>query len=273
MRVYQLAHELGTSSRELIDRLRADGEWVASHLSRVPEPHVRRLRATDSVRQDSRVDSPDSLVTGRPTDLPELSNPDKDERPLGREPWPPRMTPRLRRRPGPRPLSFQQPPVDQYDDPVENLRYEPELTTRDVADLLGVTPATVRMWVRRGHITPIGKYRNSNVFDTGAVRDAHDAIRSRTKSVGSSRRDESEWRLPQPAVNIPAKFHDVIVDVRQAAALAKVRPATIRTWIHRGHLQPLPSSQPREVRLRVGDVFKAARRGRRPSRPRRARLS
>jgi predicted site-specific integrase-resolvase len=156
----------------------------------------------------------------------------------------------------------------------QNLRYAPELTTSDVANLLGVTPATVRMWVRRGHITPIGKYRNSNVFGTRDVLDADDAIRSRTKSVASSRRVGSDrFRWERPAVNIPAKFHDGIVDVRQAAALAKVRPATIRTWIHRGHLQPLPSSQPREVHLRVGDVFKAARRDRRPTRPRRARLS
>jgi translation initiation factor IF-2 len=43
MRVYELARVLGVSSRELLDRLHADGEWATSHMSLVPDPRVRQL--------------------------------------------------------------------------------------------------------------------------------------------------------------------------------------------------------------------------------------
>jgi hypothetical protein len=252
MRVHELARILGISSSELLDRLRADGEWATSHMSRVPEPHVRLLTAaahvavSGSPRAEPAIDASSPRLTASQVSARPLLQA------LPRSFW--------SRRRGPAPLTLaDSSPVDDNDDPV---RYGPELTTRDVANLLGVTQATVRMWVRRGHITPTGRYRNSNVFDTNAVLSAHEAIRSRTKPVPSEPSSQRRTWLVEASVNIPARYHDRTVSIREAANLARVRPATIRTWIHRGHLQRLPAGQSREVRLRVGDVFKAARRRR-----------
>jgi hypothetical protein len=118
------------------------------------------------------------------------------------------------------------------------------------------------MWVQRGHLTPTGKYRNSNVFDTEEVLSAYEAIRSRSKPARSAPSSQRPGEFVRPSVNIPARFHDQVVSIREAADIAQVRPATIRTWIHRGHLQPLAAASSRKVRLRLGDVFKAARRRR-----------
>jgi DNA-binding transcriptional MerR regulator len=251
MRVHELARVLGISSRELLDRLRADGEWTTSHMSRVPDPHVQRLTA-------ALPDVADALPRTEHAIPVSSSGPFKSpERPLFRAV--PHSFWRKRRR-GPAKLTLaDSPSVDDYDD---RIRYGQEMTTRDVANRLGVTQATVRMWVRRGHITPTGRYKNSNVFDTEAVLSAHEAIRSRTKPVPPDPSLVRQSWLIKPSVNIPARYHNRIVSVREAAALAQVRPATIRTWIHRGHLHPVPVTESREVRLRVGDVFRAARRRR-----------
>lgn len=257
MRVYELARTLGVSSRALVEQLRSEGEWVTSHMSGVPEPRVRMLigRLKEQGRDLSLAPAQDEEQS---TNSPTVPN-----RPQGSGPLLPTGLPRRfwRRRPGPARLTFLGAGADEDDDPTWYLSREPELTTRDVADLLRVTRATVRMWVRRGHITPIGKHGSSNVFETQSVLSAYDAIRSRTKPIPPSPL-EPGWSRVRPSVNIPARYHDAVVNVREAADLAQVRPATIRSWIHRGHLKPVPAAQPREVRLRVGDVFKAARRRR-----------
>ncbi len=73
---------------------------------------------------------------------------------------------------------------DEYHDPISDLRYEPELTTRDVADLFRVAPATVRQWVARGDLRPTRQERSSNVFDTEEVFAAVDLIAAKRKATG-----------------------------------------------------------------------------------------
>ena len=80
-------------------------------------------------------------------------------------------------------MTMQQPARDEYDDPVNDLRYEPEITTRDVSKLLGVTQATVRRWVARGYISPVGKLGPSNLFSTSEVLAAHDDIEARRRRL------------------------------------------------------------------------------------------
>lgn len=74
MRVHELARILGISSRELLDRLRADGEWTTSHMSRVPDPHVQRLTKA----------LPDVAGASRQTERPTQASPRKAFKSSGR---------------------------------------------------------------------------------------------------------------------------------------------------------------------------------------------
>lgn len=248
MRVYELARALGLPSIDVITQLRADGEWVDSHLSMIPEPVADRYlpeRPAPVQRQLGDLTSVERLPSDSRPWFPPV------------EPGPARR-PRFKRRPGPRRFTVQQPARDEYDDPIDDLRYEPELTTRDVADLLGVTQATVRRWVARGYISPVGKFGPSNLFNTHDVLAAHDDIEGRRKASGQARR-KHRYRVDlRPFDRIRPKHYDAVVDVGEAARLLDVSPATIRSWIHRGHLTPLGSSNPRAIRLRLGDVIAAA---------------
>lgn len=248
MRVYELAGALGLPSSEVIAQLRADGEWVDSHLSTVPQPVADRY-----------LPERPAPVQRQPADLTFV-----ERRPSYPRPWFPPVEPRparrlrFKRRPGPRPFTMQQPARHEYDDPIEDLRYEPEITTRDVSDLLDVTQATVRRWVARGYISPVGKFGPSNLFNTREVLAAHDDIEVRRKATGQARREYRYGVELRPTDRIPPKHNDAVVDVGEAARLIDVRPATIRSWIHRGHLTPLGSSKPRAIRFRLGDVITAA---------------
>jgi len=74
--------------------------------------------------------------------------------------------------------------VDRYGDgsnPTDELRYEPIWSTRDVARFLVIEAATVRQWVRRGHLQPCGTEGASHVFEREVVLAAIDAIEERRR--------------------------------------------------------------------------------------------
>lgn len=199
---------------------------MTSHLSVVPAPVLRRYLPTEP--------PPEATPTPRP-----VTPSDKGQPP---SPAAARPLRRLRRRPGPRPTT---------------LRYEPELTTRDVAELVHVTPATVRRWVARGHLTPIRQEGRANVFDSEDVQVAFDKISARRRATGQA--SQESWPVPKPAERIPPKHHDALVTITEAGQLLQISASTIRSWIHRGHLKPVASAAPGPVLIRVGDVVTAAR--------------
>lgn len=51
-----------------------------------------------------------------------------------------------------------------------------------------------------------------------------------------------------------------LVTTSEAADLLGLSPATLRSWVARGHLRPSPSSKPRALLFRIADVYSAARR-------------
>ncbi len=248
MRVYELARLMGLPSVEVVALLRANGEWVSSHLSLVTKPVADRYTPDQSATVDKQ-----------PSSRPPLSPPTAIS--------PLRLAPRLkyRQRPGPRPLTLRQLAYDEFDEPIDDLRYG-RVTTRDVAESLHVTQATVRRWVARGYIHPVGKHGLSNVFDGRDVLAAYDEIKDRRKATGHARREDRYQVELRPSDRIRPKYYDAIVDIKRAAELVDVSPATIRSWIHRGHLIPLRSSKPRAIQLRLGDVVTAARSRKLPQR-------
>ncbi|GEL47625.1 hypothetical protein CHO01_27410 [Cellulomonas hominis] len=257
MRVHELAWALGISSRDLVARLRAEGEWVSSHLSSVPAPVVRRYRPQAALADRARD------VTAPPT-APAT-------RVVATEPTARAAPTEWRRGPhrrGPRPQTLREYRRygDEYDDIYDTLRYQDRLTTRDVADLLGVTAATVRQWVRRGYLAPVAKQGPSHVFAAVDVRRAHQLISERHRGTGIPSPDPWHARTLRPIDQVPGRYHDNLVTTPDAAVLADVSPATIRSWIHRGHLTPIRIEGNSRVLLRVGDLMRVARERRLPRR-------
>lgn len=245
MLVSQLARKLGKTSAEVVALLRADGEWVHSHRSRVPDPALRRYLSSEALEEP---DQPLPALPPRPQALAPPAAPSIR---------PPRAVPRRRGRPGPRPLTFQRPAVsnewDDWDDPIDRLRSEPILTTRDAAALLRVTPGTIRQWVRRGYITPSGSTGPSHTFATRALIEAYDQILSRRRSSGDrSLQEASRVR------RVPYRDREALITTAVAADLAQVSPSTIRSWVHRGRLVPAATGDQGRPLYRVQDVINVA---------------
>jgi len=160
-------------------------------------------------------------------------------------PKPARTTRKMKRRPGPKRISFEPSSDYEYSDPRRDLQYEPIWSTRDVAFYFGVKPATVRQWVRRGHIKPDGSEGPSHVFRSQDVMDAYESISARTRRSRGS--------------NVRTKFHDRQVSCEVAARACGVAPSTVRSWISRGHVRSVRDDGG-HVTVRVGDVFRLARR-------------
>jgi hypothetical protein len=247
MRVHELARELALSSRELIDRLRADGEWVTSHLSVVPHPIAVRYLSS----RPPRVAKPTPLTPVADRELRAQGHARAAASPVAR------ALPRIPRRPGPRQRRYRRVDYDDYS-PFDD-RYLPDrLTTRDIAEAFGVTLGAVRQWVARGYLSPVGKWGTSSVFRTSDAVDAYDKVRARRRATAQDRR-QVRWHVERRPIDVvPAKHWDAVVTIDEAARLINVSPATIRAWIHRRHLIPLASSTRRAVQLRVGDVIRTA---------------
>ena len=178
-------------------------------------------------------------------------------------------TRRLRRkRPGPRPVTMSL-PYDEgayYRDEEDELRAQGEASTRDLTFFTGVKASTIRQWVSRGYITPVRKVAGSNIFDVDDFLTAYHAISARRSARIRARRRHPHSPRRKPGLT-SAQFERLnrvhpnrLVTLPEAANMTGVAAATIRTWIHRGHLAAHPTSRPRALKFRVRDLYTTSRR-------------
>ena len=261
IRVWELAQSLRSTTAELLGLIEPYDKYVTSHLATIPEmalraihsdPPVSTRKFNDYYRHAEPRSSPAPAAALRPGVSPFSGS-----------------RRRSRRRPGPRPVSFE-PPYEEDahgwgNDPTAELRFEPIWSTRDVALYYGVKPATVRQWVARGYLTPEGKEGPSHVFARNEVMEAWAHISARRNRSG---KPSSHSGPPSRPCGLSTGALDRInrvtpeslVTISEAAVMLGLAPATIRSWIRRGRITPHPASTPRRTLVSVADVHAAARR-------------
>ena len=257
MRVWELAMQLRIPTHAVINILRGEGEHVTSHLNHVPGPLVDVVIAN----------APPPSKTAADYEPPPPTKAELARWTEARERWDADRRRRRRRRPGPRPITLSLPwDGDDYYDPDEDFRAQEEATTRDIVNYTGVKATTVRQWVARGYITPVRKERGTHVFNTDDFLTALKAIQRRRRHPGRPRRRPPTPARPGPRLNqvefdpLNRVHPNKVITLAQAAGITGLSTATLRSWIHRGHLHTHPSSRPRSTKTTVGDLYAAVHR-------------
>jgi len=293
VRVWELAEELRVLPTDVLELIKPYDTYVTSHLATVPRQALDAIRAHPPEPVPGYYGLQDERRRRR---LPRMLREAEDQATVARQharPSRPRPgTPprrRYRHRPGPKPVSYEPPYEDLDDDgygvdPTRELQWEPVWSTRDVARYYGVKPATVRSWVTRGHLTPCGTDGPSHIFRRSDIRDAVTAIAGRRKRPAFpakpsrqgdldtqaqaasplTRRRPTPHGIAHPSLQrLAAVTPNATVTTAEAAKLTGLAPATIRAWVHRGHLTPAtraPDQPAREQRYRLEDLQAATRR-------------
>lgn len=220
IRVYELAGELGLSVSLVLDQLREwgwpEGSSDAALLTADRADRLRAMRKKDWKENRGRWQKPWSAST----------------KPVGQDRSRSRIL--VERRYGSRHY------LDDWPD-------RPPLTAVQAAKELRVRPATIRQWVSRGYLTPVGKHGRAHLY---APADLAEAAR---------RVDENKTLVPHPASD-PLLYLPLtqLVTTAEAASLARVAPSTIRMWVTRGRLEPVSPARPH--RYTIGALRQAARR-------------
>lgn len=134
-----------------------------------------------------------------------------------------------------------------------------QLTTAEAARLTGRSSATIRQWAARGYLTAAGRRGKSLLYDRHDVRRVLEQVEGRTHLPPFG---QQSYGLGQPRLR--SKDLDAIVTGKEAAAIARVAPTTIRAWVARDHLKPLAARPGTPSMYHVVDVLAAARRLLRP---------
>lgn len=133
----------------------------------------------------------------------------------------------------------------------------PGISAREAGRLVGVVPATIRQWVSRGLLAPIGRHEGANRYDWRDVQRAQDQAKARAPRTAGDRMAKGQ-EASELWCRVEPRIMDKLVTGPNAARLAKVAPSTIRMWVKRGHLQPaVPGPRPL---FRVADVLNTRRR-------------
>lgn len=135
-----------------------------------------------------------------------------------------------------------------------------ELSTAQAAAAYRVRAATIRQWVRRGHLVPLRREGRTLIFDARAVNSAALATGDRNKQPGGplTRRRSLESEPPAGS-GLNARLMDRLVTAEVAARAVNIAPSTIRAWRSRGHLRPA-TFRGHTPLYKLNDVVVAARR-------------
>jgi DNA-binding transcriptional MerR regulator len=137
------------------------------------------------------------------------------------------------------------------------------LTTEEAAWAYDVRPATIRQWVRRGYLAPVGRRGRSSVFSARDVYRAALATGDRNAQPGGPLARETRERAPA-ARYVSGQAMATLVTAEAAGSAVGVSASTIRSWAHRGILTPA-QRQGRTPLYTLASVVRAARRS--PHRP------
>lgn len=136
-------------------------------------------------------------------------------------------------------------------------------TTREVADELGVTPATVHQWVHRGYLTPVGKKGRQNVYRLADVFEAERCNRWRSpllvEALDPGNRAAAQDRLTRILAAEPASLHGGRCEARQTAESTCDRDRPCSRPAVKDAPVPLCVSHLAAAYLHVRDVLEAAR--------------
>ena len=138
-----------------------------------------------------------------------------------------------------------------------------ELTTNEAAEAYSVSPATIRQWVRRGHLQPLSSKGRTLTFSAHQVHLVALATGSRNSQPGGALLKDDHRRQPT-ALGIGAGSMRQLVTAEVAANAVGVSASTVRAWKHRGHLAAAQHSGRTPLYL-LADVVAVARRE--PHRP------
>ena len=248
-RVHEVAKQHRVSTKEVLAFLASRGLFLKSASSKMPKDAERLLSrvSRDEIRGAPSATS--APVVGRPSIVQEQNLGKTSDGYWATEPWEsPHADPETRR----------------FSDWIG----PEEITAAEAAEAYPVTSATVRQWVRRGHIQPVRRGERPMKFEAAELFRAWREVTDR--KTQQSIRGRAERGLG--ARRLRSKDLDVEVTAEVAARVVDVAVSTVRSWQHRGHLR-VSSRAGRTPLYRIADVLRVARRApyktpRRQSRPR-----
>lgn len=121
-----------------------------------------------------------------------------------------------------------------------------DVTTSQAATLAGVTPATIRQWASRNLIASTGRAGREGTYSRDAVRTVSGEMRTRRQA-----------RSVAPDY-VPHTHDATEVTLTEAARFFGLSPATLRSWAHRGHLEPTGNTHGSRSLYRIADVRQVA---------------